>query len=80
MGPKYNLVHFQFLWWCLYIKSWSSYHVGTRCNSNPISTFPPCYPFQTPTELFHWDAQFAQSWKSDSDVAITRAALHKYGW
>ena len=41
MGPKHNLVHFKYLFWCLYIKSWSNSHhlyAGKRCNGNPIST------------------------------------------
>ena len=49
MGPKHNLVDFKSLWWCLFIRSWSSFHplyTGKRCNVNPIPNFPPCDAFQ----------------------------------
>ena len=48
MGPKHNLVNFKYSWWCLLIKSWSSFqhlYAGKRCYGNPISTFPHCYSF-----------------------------------
>ena len=48
MGLKHNLVHYKYLLWRLYKKSWSSshhLHAGQKCNGNPSSTFPPCYPF-----------------------------------
>ena len=71
MGPKHNLDHFKYLLGCFYIKGWSSshhWHAGKKCNGIPISTFPPCYPFQISTELSHWEAKFKESWWSDSDV------------
>jgi hypothetical protein len=48
MRPKNNVVNFKHLWWCLFIKSWSSSQdifAGNSCNYNPNSTFPPCYSF-----------------------------------
>ena len=39
------LVHFESVWWCLIIRSWSSFYplyAEKGCNGNPIFTFPPC--------------------------------------
>ena len=71
MGPKLNLVNFKHLCLCLFTKSWCSsqyLYAGKRFNGNPISTFQPCYAFQIPTDLFHWEAKLKELWSNDSEV------------